>query len=319
MIQHRSVAVVGTGSVGIAAAFALFTRRIASEILLVDKDLAKAEGHAMDLMHGQALVGRVSVRAATFAELGRAQVVVIAAGRSQKRGETRLDLLQKNAEVVEEIMRALDERAPNAVVLVATNPVDLLTRRASRASKRPRARVIGTGTTLDSARFRALIASELHVSPQSVHAYVLGEHGDSQVPIWSGAMVGGVSVAFDTATRTRIADATRTAAREIIARKGYTDLAIGTVIAHLVNAILVDERSVQPLSVPLEGEYGLDDVTLSIPCVIGHEGVVRRLAPELAREEIDALHASASLLKEKERELGSARERGEPAMHTVDA
>lgn len=297
MIQSRSVAVIGVGSVGAAAAYALFVTQTASEILLIDRDRALAEGHAMDLMHGQALVGRVDVRAASVEELGSAQVVVVAAGRSQKKGETRLDLLRSNADVVTRIVEDVDRHAPEAIVLVATNPVDVLTRVAVMRSKRPAARVIGTGTTLDSARFRALIGAALDVSPRSVHAYVLGEHGDSQVPIWSQAAVGGARVVLEPAVRARIAESTRSAAREIIARKGHTDLAIGVVIAHLVRAILADERGIHPLSVPLDGELGLSDVCLSMPCILGREGVKRRLAPELTPEEIAALRASAEVLR----------------------
>lgn len=305
MIQPRSVAVVGTGSVGIAAAYAMFMSRSASELLLVDKDARRAEGHAMDLMHGQSLVGRVEVEAVSYAELVRAQVVVIAAGRSQKRGESRLDLLRGNADVVREVMERLDEYAPEAVVLVATNPVDVMTRLAAQRSRRPRERVLGTGTTLDSARFRALLGSALGVSPRSIHAYVLGEHGDSQVPIWSQAAVGGLAVNLSDEEVARITRETRDAAREIIARKGYTDLAIGTVIAHLANAILSDERSVHPLSVPLDGEYGLRDVALSIPCVLGSGGAVSRFLPSLSQAELAALQSSAEVLKLAERALHS--------------
>ena len=305
MIQPRSVAVVGTGSVGIAAAYAMFMSRSASELLLVDKDARRAEGHAMDLMHGQSLVGRVEVEAVSYAELVRAQVVVIAAGRSQKRGESRLDLLRGNADVVREVMERLDEYAPEAVVLVATNPVDVMTRLAAQRSRRPRERVLGTGTTLDSARFRALLGSALGVSPRSIHAYVLGEHGDSQVPIWSQAAVGGLAVNLSDEEVARITRETRDAAREIIARKGYTDLAIGTVIAHLANATLSDERSVHPLSVPLDGEYGLRDVALSIPCVLGSGGAVSRFLPSLSQAELAALQSSAEVLKLAERALHS--------------
>lgn len=304
MIGSRSVAVVGAGSVGVAAAYAMFLRRTASELLLVDKDAARAEGHAMDLVHGQSLVGRVDVEAVGYDALTQAQVVVVAAGRSQKRGESRLDLLRHNAEVVREVMRELDRWAPDAVVLVATNPVDVMTRLATRWTVRPPARVIGTGTTLDSARFRALIGAELDVSPPSVHAYVLGEHGESQVPIWSQAAVGGLGVRLDPATRARISAETRNAAREIIARKGYTDFAIGTVIAHLVQAILTDERSIHPLSVALDGELGLRDVALSIPCVLGREGASRRLLPSLAPDELSEMERSAAELRHAEAMAG---------------
>ena len=192
------------------------------------------------------------------------------------------------------------------MVLLATNPVDILTHLAVRWSSRPAGRIFGSGTTLDSARFRALIGSALDVSPRSVHAYVLGEHGDSQVPVWSHAALGGVPVALEAEERKRIEDTTRNAAREIIARKGHTDLAIGVVIAHLVHAVLTDERGVHPLSVPLEGRYGIGDVAMSVPCVLGQHGIVRRLAPELPPHEVAALHASAEVLRAATRDAGLA-------------
>lgn len=312
MSQSRTVAIVGVGSVGVAAAYALFTRRAVSELLLVDKATAKAEGEAMDLMHGQALVGRISVRAARYEELGHASVVVVTAGRNQKRGESRLDLLRGNAEIVREVMRELDLHAPDAIVIIATNPVDVLTRLAIRASTRAPGRIFGTGTTLDSARFRALLGEAFGVSPRSIHAHVLGEHGESQVPVWSTARIGGASLddeaacgrRLDEAQRKEIDDRTRGAARAIIERKGRTDLAIGTVIAHLTVAVLGDERSVQPLSVPLEGEYGLADVCLSIPCVLGRSGVLVRVVPALAPDELAALARSADGLRTAERDAG---------------
>jgi L-lactate dehydrogenase len=300
------------GSVGVAAAFALFTRRAVSELILVDKDAAKAEGEAMDLMHGQALVGRISVRAGGYEALAGAAVVVVTAGRNQKRGESRLDLLRGNAHVVREVMAELDRYAPEAIVVVATNPVDVLTRLAIRASTRASQRIFGTGTTLDSARFRALIGDAYRVSPRSIHAHVLGEHGESQVPVWSTTTVGGASLddtavhgrALDEAQRRDIEERTRGAARAIIERKGRTDLAIGTVIAHLVSAILADERSVQPLSVPLDGEYGLHDVCLSIPCVLGAGGIEERVLPGLNAGELAALARSADALRAAERDAG---------------
>ncbi|HVH42204.1 MAG TPA: L-lactate dehydrogenase [Labilithrix sp.] len=312
MIQKRRVAVVGTGSVGVAAAYSLFLRRTASELLLVDKDVAKAEGHAMDLMHGQALVGHVQVRSARLDELGDAQVVVVTAGKSQKRGETRLDLLRRNAEVIREVIADLDRHAPEALIVIATNPVDILTWLAQNSSSRSSGLVIGTGTTLDSARFRMLVADAFGVSPRSVHGYVLGEHGDSQVAVWSQTAIGGMRLddgpieghLLDATARKQIADATRNAAREIIERKGHTDLAIGTVIGHLVEAALTDERAVQPLSVTLDGEYGLRDVCLSIPCVLGRDGVVARITPKLSDVELEALHASARVLRAAAEDAG---------------
>ncbi len=312
MIQKRTVAVVGAGSVGRAAAQSLFVRRSAPEILLVDKNEATARGEAMDLMHAQALVGRVTVRAVGPEQLASAQVVVVTAGSSQKQGESRLDLLARNVDVIRGVMAVVDQHAPEAVVLVATNPVDVISGLVARESRRARGRVLGTGTTLDSARLRAVIGETYGASPRSVHAYVLGEHGDSQVPIWSQAAIGGARIAegavlgrvLDARAKEDMAMRTRNAAREIIACKGRTDSAIGIVIAHLVEAILADEHGVHPLSVPLEGEYGLTDVCLSIPCVLASGGVVARMAPDLSADELAALHRSADMLRQVTKSIG---------------
>jgi L-lactate dehydrogenase len=305
--------VIGSGSVGVAAAYASFVRRIASEILLVDRDVARAEGEAMDLMHGQALVGRIVVRAADWSELDRAGVVLVAAGANQKRGESRLDLLTRNADVMREVIERLDRHAPEAVVIIATNPVDILTRLAVGMSARDESRVLGTGTMLDSARFRALIGDHFGTSPRSVHAYVLGEHGDSQVPIWSNAALGGVPLSslsslwsLDETTRAVIEERTRRAAADVIARKGFTNLAIGLVMAELAEVVLSDQRSVHTISVILRGEFGLSGVALGLPCTVGCDGVVGRLVPELSEGELARLRRSAELLDERARRAGIA-------------
>jgi L-lactate dehydrogenase len=305
-IQKRTVAIVGAGNVGVAAAYALFTRRTATEILLVDVNRAKAEGEAMDLMHGQALIGRVAVRAADWCDLADAQVVIVAAGANQRPGETRLDLLARNADVLRQIATELDRHAPDAVVLVASNPVDVLTYVMQRVGRRPAERVIGTGTALDTARFRALLGEHYGINPRSVHAYVLGEHGDTEVPIWSNATIGGLSIRsgvlgrpFDAEEMQRLFVRVRDAAYHIIARKGYTNLAIGVVLAQLVDVILGDQRSVLPMSVRLDGEYGIEDVCLSIPCVVGRGGIEGRLLPALDEGELAALRRSAAALKER--------------------
>ncbi len=290
-----------------AAAYASFVRRIASEILLVDRDRSRAEGEAMDLMHAQALVGRVRVGAVDWPELERADVVLIAAGRSQRHGESRLDLAERNADVIREVMDQLDRHAPRAVVVVATNPVDLLTMLAIRITSRPEGRVFGTGTMLDSVRFRTLIGEHFTTSPRSVHAYVLGEHGDSEVPVWSNATVGGVPITaveiegkrLDDATRTSIAECTRHAAGKIIECKGYTNLAIGVVMAQLADVVMSDQRSVHSVSVLLHGEYGLSGIALGLPCVVGANGIAARIVPELSPEELALLRRSAAILSER--------------------
>ncbi|BBM71262.1 L-lactate dehydrogenase [Rhodothermus marinus] len=311
MLQRRVVGLVGTGHVGVAAAYALFIKGLASELILIDKDTRRAEGEAMDLMHGQSLVGSMTVRAGTYADLKEAQIVIISAGVAQRPGESRLALLNRNAEVFREIIGELDRHAPNAILIVATNPVDILTYVAQELSRRPAEHIIGTGTLLDTARFRALLGQYYGVDPRSVHAYILGEHGDSEVAIWSQVAIGGQRILdrtvlgrpFDRERMQQIFEEARRAAYAIIERKGYTNTAIGVVIARLVEAILDDEKSVLPVSVRLNGEYGIRDVCLSIPCVIGLQGIEGRVLPELAPDELEGLRRSAEILQQSLRAL----------------
>ncbi|NBB74122.1 MAG: L-lactate dehydrogenase [Bacteroidetes bacterium] len=307
MIQRRTVGIVGTGNVGAAAAYALFNQSLASEIILLDKDERRAEGEAMDLMHGQILVSRMTVRAGDYADLSEAQVIILSAGASQRSpDESRLDLLQRNADIFREIIAELDTHAPGAILVVATNPVDVLTYITQELSERPAQRVIGTGTLLDTARFRALLGQHYGVDPRSVHAYVLGEHGDSEAPIWSNATIGGQPILdrtvlgqpFDRAVMQGIFEQARDAAYEIIDRKGHTDTAIGVVIARIVRTILSDQKSVMPISTRPDGAYDIDDVCLSVPCVVGIEGVEARVTPTLSDDERRALQASAETLKQ---------------------
>jgi L-lactate dehydrogenase len=306
MIQRRTVGIVGTGQVGTAAAYAIYNQNLASEIRLVDKNRERAEGEAMDLMHGQLLVGRVSCRAVDYDGLSDAQVIIIAAGASQASpSESRLQLLKRNADIFRQIIAELDEHAPGAILLVATNPVDVLTYVSQELSERPEERIIGTGTLLDTARFRALLGAHYRVDPRSVHAYILGEHGDSEVPIWSNANIAGQPIQghtvlgheWDQDAMDALFERARNAAYEIIERKGYTDTAIGVVIARILRAILEDQQVVLPLSVRPDGSYGIHDVALSTPCVLGIEGVKRHVAPTLSNAELDALQHSADRLR----------------------
>ena len=312
MIQRRTVGIVGTGNVGTAAAYAIFNQGLASELLLLDRDERRAEGEAMDLMHGQILVGRITCRSVEYADMSEAQVIVLAAGASQKSpDESRLDLLARNARIFREVISELDRSAPHAILLVATNPVDVLTYLAQEMSERSNERIIGTGTLLDTARFRALLGRYYGVDPRSVHAYILGEHGDTEVPIWSNATLGGqllqgrtvLGQPWDADVMQSLFEQARDAAYQIIDRKGYTDSAIGVVIARIVRAVLEDQQNVLPVSMRPEGAYGISDVCLSIPCVVGSEGVEKHVVPELSEKEEDALRASAETLRESRTEL----------------
>ncbi|MGM0546680.1 MAG: L-lactate dehydrogenase [Bacteroidota bacterium] len=307
MIQRRTVGIIGTGNVGVASAYALFNQRIASEIILVDHNKEKAEGEAMDLMHGQLLVGNVKVRSGNYEDLKETQVIIITAGVGQKSpDESRLELLNRNAAVFKDIISKLDQHAPNAILIIATNPVDILTYVSQKLSSREPNRIIGTGTLLDTARFRALLGNYYDVDPRSVHAYILGEHGDSEVPIWSQANIGGKPIEHNTimekpynrtALETLFKKA-KNAAYQIIERKGFTNTAIGVVIARIVEGILEDEKSVIPVSVHWDGEYQISDVCMSLQSVIGIDGVKDKITPDLNDEEIEGLTKSANILKE---------------------
>lgn len=302
------VAVVGCGNVGVAAAYAIVLERLTTELVLVDLDKDKAIGEALDLEHAQGLLGRVTVRAGGYEDLAGAKVVVFTAGGNQKKGQTRLELLEKNVGVARSVMKELDQHCPEAVVAVATNPVDVLTYAMQEASSRPRGMIVGTGTMLDTSRLRSLVGQHYAVDPRSVHGYVLGEHGDSEVVAWSSVSIGGQRVGplgstvlakqLSEADRSRLADEVRNAAQRVIATKGYTNLAIGCVISGLVRAILTDARSVLPVSTRLTGQYGIDDVCLSVPAVVSRQGVQGLVELELSDAEAAGLTKSANLLKE---------------------
>lgn len=302
----QRIGIVGAGNVGVAAAFALFVQKNCSEIVLVDVNKERARGEAMDLMHGQAYVGRIVVRAGEYEDLAGCQVVVVTAGASQKPGESRLDLLNRNAKIFRSIAEGLDKHALDAIVVVASNPVDVLTYMMQKMSHRPSHRVIGTGTMLDTSRFRALLGEYYEVSPRSVHGYILGEHGDSEFPAWSTLTIGGKSPFRSTILGKKWSDddmaglvgRVRSAAYEIISAKGYTNWAIGLVISTLAGIIIDDRRSIEPVSSLLNGEYGLHDVCLSVPTLIGRDGVSRLIRLNLEERELEALHKSASVLKD---------------------
>jgi len=318
MSGRRTVGIVGTGQVGMAAAYALFQQRIADELVLVDLDRRRAEGEAMDLMHAQGYVGRQRVRAGDYADLAGAQIIVITAGVGQQPGETRPALLGRNAAVFRAIAQELDRHAPEAILLIASNPVDVLTFAMQTLSARPDQRVIGTGTMLDTTRLRSLLAGHYNLDPRSVHAVILGEHGDSEFAAWSQANIGGTPIVghricgkpYDPAVLDDILTQVRHAAYAIIERKGFTNWAIGLVIAHLVRTIQGDQGSVLPVSVRLHGEYGIDGVCLSIPVAIGAAGAGERLPIPLNEGELAALHHCAATLKESLAEIGLAAGRG---------
>ena len=302
--QER-VAIVGCGHVGATSAYALLQKAgLAREILLLDANAERAEGEAMDLQHAVPLASPVSVRATgDWREAARADIAVIAAGVGGRPGESRLDLLGRNVVVIRQLIRNLMDAGFDGVVLMTTNPVDILAQVAQEESGLPVERVISSGTVLDTARLRAMLSEALGVDSRSIHAYVIGEHGDSEIAAWSAARVAGVPVEdycraegfcpdFDDFLR-RV----RRAAPDIIARKGYTAFAIASCVARICEAVLRDERTVLPVSTMMRGQYGIEGVYLSLPCVVGRRGVERVIELPLSEEERAGLRASADVLR----------------------
>jgi L-lactate dehydrogenase len=293
------IGVIGLGYVGSSVAISTLHSGIARELLVHDVRSELAEGEAMDLAHGASFYPAAQVQIASVEEMAGCDAVVIAAGRGQLPGESRLDLMRGNAQIMREIAEKL---APcRGVIVVVTNPVDVLTQIAAEASGLPPERVIGTGTMLDTARLRQLLGRELSIDPRSVHAHVIGEHGDSEVVLWSSAHISGRLLrrwpGWERGKEKRLGDEVRRAAHEIIRRKGATNHAIGLVTAALLRWILRGERRVLTVSRLLDGPAGLRGVALSLPCVVGAGGAAEVIEPEMDKAEREALERSAETLR----------------------
>jgi len=300
----RKVAVVGTGAVGSSIAYALLISGLVNELLLVDIDRAKAEGEAMDLAHGAPFVQPIRVYAGEYMDCHDADVIIFSAGANQKPGETRLELINKNFQVLKNSLPRLMTDKCKAILLMVSNPVDVLTYAALKLTGCPPERVIGSGTVLDSSRFRHLLACHCRVDARNIHAYIVGEHGDSEVPLWSLANIAGVKIdefcslrGMPPVNKEEITEKVRRAAYEIISRKGATYYAIGLVVKRICESILRNEHSILTVSGLVNGFYGIDGCCLSLPAVISRDGREKVIAPPLPVEEVDALRKSAEILK----------------------
>lgn len=304
------IGVVGAGLVGATAAYALAMRGVGREIVLVDKNEQRASAEADDIFHAVPFAEPVVVRDGSYKDLAGSQVVIMAAGVNQKPGETRLELLSRNAAVFREVIPQIIDNAPNAVILVATNPVDVMTHfTAQIAVERglPKHRVLGSGTTLDTARFRALLGRELGVDSYHIHAYVLGEHGDSEVLTWSIVSVGGIPLeaflkrsgtTLNMEARQRIDESVRRAAYHIINGKGATYYGIGSALARIVDVILHDQRSIMTVCAPMDEVVGVQDVTIAMPRMVRGSGVDDVLPVMLSEDETRKLADSARIVKQ---------------------
>ena len=307
--MRNKIGVIGAGLVGATAAFALSQSGLASEIVLIDANAQRAQGEALDIEHGAALAPPVLVRDGDYPDLADAHLVIIAAGANQKSGETRLDLAQKNLAVIDSIVPQVARYAPECVLLVVSNPVDVLTWRAAELAGFAEGRVLGSGTVLDTARLRTLLSRHTRVDPRNVHAYVLGEHGDSSFVPWSCAQIASVKLedyrkglnyrdhVYPEFSYDEIEQYMRTSGAKIIGRKGATFYAIAISVCHIVEVLFGSTNTVMTVSSMMHGEYGLDDVCLSIPFIVGPEGICGNILPPLTDEELVKMRHSGDVLK----------------------
>ncbi len=306
------VGIVGAGHVGATTAYALVMRGIGRLVVLVDRNKARSQAEAHDILHAVPFAHPLQVTAGGYDDLSDSTVVILTAGVAQKSGETRMQLLERNADIFRQIVPEVLENAPDAILLVASNPVDVLTHMTAGIAAQfgvPNSHVIGSGTTLDTARFRTLLGQHLGVDPQHVHGYVLGEHGDSEVFTWSLVTVGGApleefcrqwDICMDVEVRTDIEQGVRLAAYSIIEGKGSTHFGIGSALARIVEVVLQDQRSLLTVCTPVPEVAGVKNVTVSLPHLVGGEGILNtiNLPLALSKEEESALRASANIVKQ---------------------
>ncbi len=307
------VCIVGAGQVGSTFAYALLMRGLASEIVLIDQNRGLAEGQAEDMSHGLPYVRPAHVYAGDYEDCASADVVVITAGAAQKPGETRLDLTKKNVDIYSKIIPSITQYTKDAILIVVSNPVDVLTYAAVKFSDYPVNRVIGSGTSLDSARFRYLLSQHCRVDSRNVHAYIIGEHGDSEVAVWSLAQISGVklddfcnncSKQCGGIPRNEIFEQVRTAAYHLIEKKGATYHAIGMATLTILESIVRDQNSIMTVSSLIDDYYGIGDVCLSVPTKLDRNGVVERIKLPLDDSELKGLQRSAETLKEAIKQVG---------------
>ena len=313
-MEKQKVAIIGTGQVGSSFAYALMISGGAREVVLIDRNEKRAMGEAMDLNHGLSFTDPMKIHASDYSAVSDADIIVITAGAAQKPGQSRLDLVKTNTEIFRGIIEEIKKYNNTAILLVVTNPVDILTYVALKLSGFPKERVIGSGTVLDSARFRYLISENFGVDPRSIHAYIIGEHGDSEVPVWSHTNIAGIPIndfhevcggrCSPDIDLDKIFDNVKEAAYHIIEGKGSTNYAIGLALVRIIKAILRNENRVLPVSVYVDDYYGIGDVVLSLPSIVSRKGAETVLKMELAEDEKNRLLLSASTLKKIISDLG---------------
>ncbi|XP_004711682.2 L-lactate dehydrogenase A-like 6A isoform X1 [Echinops telfairi] len=314
VVQHNKISIVGTGSVGMACAISIILKGLSDELALVDTDEAKLKGEVMDLQHGSSFVKMPNiVSSKDYKVTANSNLVIITAGARQEKGETRLNLVHRNVSIFKLMISNITQYSPHCKLIVVSNPVDILTYVTWKLSAFPKNRIIGSGCNLDTARFRFLIGQRLDIHPESCHGWILGEHGDSSVPVWSGVNIAGValkSLNSDLGTEkdqerwNNVHKEVIASAYDIIKRKGYTSWAIGLSVADLVESILKNLRRVHPVSTIIKDLYGIkEEVFLSVPCVLGQNGITDVISVNLTPEEEAHLKKSADTLWGIQKEL----------------
>lgn len=306
MVNSKKCAIIGCGFVGASSAFSLMESGMFNEMVLIDVNKDKAEGEAMDLSHGLPFTKPMEIYAGDYCDLADAGIVIITAGAGQKPGETRLDLVNKNVAIFKQLIPSITEYNKEGILLVVSNPVDILTWVTLKLSGFPSNRVIGTGTVLDTGRLKYLLGKHLDVDPRGVHAYIIGEHGDSEVAVWSSSNVSGVKMndfcelrghKNHVANREKLAEEVKNSAYEIIERKGATYYGIALSVRRICEAITKDDRSIMPVSSLINGHYGVNDMCLGVPTILGAEGIEEILDIDLDENETISFNKSAEALK----------------------
>jgi len=296
------IAVIGCGFVGSTTAFNILLDGLASELVLINRDKDEAMGHALDLREGMEFMQSAKITSGSDYKLVKGcDIIIITAGAHQDKNETRLDLISKNTKIFKDIIPKIARYNKNAIMIVVTNPVDVMTYLTLKYSKYPKNRVFGTGTALDTARLRYFLGDELNISPSSVHAYVLGEHGDSSFPVWSHASIGGVNIKhfneLNDKVLNKIFTRTKNAAHEVISKKGATYYAISLTVCDIIKAIVHNSNRVIPVSTSLNNYHGISDVCISVPCVINSKGISKLIKIDLNHNELESFKKSCNIIK----------------------
>lgn len=303
-MKKSRIVIVGVGAVGSTTAYTLLLKNRVDELVLIDANQPKAQGDALDMSHGMPFIGATEVWAGTYEDCKDADIIIITAGAAQKPGENRIDLMSRNAAIFDSIMGEICKYNHEAILLIASNPVDIMTYYIKKKYNWPTEKLIGSGTVLDSARFRYLIGEKLNIHPKSIHAHIVGEHGDSSVPLWSLANVAGNSIDFSEDEKLEIHHTARDAAYEIINAKGATYYAIAVALDKICDVILHDEATVLSVSTYLEDYHGISGLYLSVPCIVDKSGIREVLGLQISDEERILLQSSASKLKKSIGEYG---------------